>query len=93
MALLKFVHSSPINSRLVFSDTKKPPKNKKLVKRVELPPGTCLEDFARQHWPSRKEIPKGGYVIIVHEAYEMRYVNGTKERIKVPMLYYIAAKR
>ena len=93
MDLLKLVHGSPMKSRLVFGDTKKQPKDKRLVKKMELPSNIPLDDFAKQHWPSAEEIPEGGYIIVVYESYEMRYVNGTQERIEVPMLYYVAAKR
>lgn len=93
MALLKFVHSNPLNSRLVFSDTKKPPRDKRVVKKIELPSNTNLEDFARQHWPSEEGILEEGYVIVIHETYEMRYINGAEKRVEAPMLYYVAAKR
>ncbi len=93
MDLLKLINGSPMNSRLVFSDTKKQPKDKKVVKKMEIPIGINLDDFSRRHWPSKDEIPEGDYVIAAYKSYEMRYVNGTQERIEVPMLYYVAAKR
>lgn len=91
MSLLMLIHGKTENNTLVFSDTGKRAKDKRLIRRIELPLGADLESFAREHWPSKKEIPKG-YLVAVQRAYDYR-TTGKNGKVEVPMLYYIAAKR